>query len=86
MQKKYASLLLPVLVLVAILGLVVSCTNSGSGEEQGSSGSEDNMKEMNHGSESTHDASDMLMENGEYSDKRFIDGMVPHHQGPISTT
>jgi Domain of unknown function (DUF305) len=25
----------------------------------------------------------MLMENGEYSDERFIDAMVPHHQGAI---
>jgi uncharacterized protein (DUF305 family) len=84
MRKKYASLLLPALVLVAILGLVVSCTNySGSEEEQGSSGSEDDMQEMNHGSGSTYDASEMLMENGEYSDERFIDAMVPHHRGAI---
>jgi uncharacterized protein (DUF305 family) len=83
MQKKYASLLLPALVLVAILGLLISCANSGSGEDQGSTGSEDDMKEMNHGSGSTHGASDMLMENGEYSDERFIDAMVPHHQGAI---
>jgi uncharacterized protein (DUF305 family) len=25
----------------------------------------------------------MLMENGEYSDERFVDAMVPHHQGAI---
>jgi uncharacterized protein (DUF305 family) len=29
-------------------------------------------------------ASGMLMENGKYSDERFIDAMVPHHQGAIS--
>jgi len=28
-------------------------------------------------------ASGMLMENGKYSDKAFIDAMVPHHQGAI---
>jgi uncharacterized protein (DUF305 family) len=28
-------------------------------------------------------ASEMLMENGEYSNERFIDAMVPHHQGAI---
>jgi uncharacterized protein (DUF305 family) len=28
-------------------------------------------------------AEEMLMENGEYSDERFIDAMVPHHQGAI---
>ena len=26
----------------------------------------------------------MLMENGEYSDRRFIDAMVPHHQGAMA--
>jgi uncharacterized protein (DUF305 family) len=29
-------------------------------------------------------ASGMLMENGRYSDERFIDAMVPHHQGAIA--
>jgi uncharacterized protein (DUF305 family) len=29
-------------------------------------------------------ASGMLMENGRYSDKRFINAMVPHHQGAIA--
>ncbi len=28
-------------------------------------------------------ASGMLMENGKYSDERFIDAMVPHHQGAV---
>ena len=28
-------------------------------------------------------ASGMLMENGRYSDKRFIDAMVPHHRGAV---
>ena len=83
MQKKYVNLLLPALMLVAILALVVSCANSGGGEEQGSSGSEDGMQGMAHGSETTDGASEMLMENGEYSDERFIDAMVPHHQGAI---
>ena len=84
MQKKYSrSLLLPALVLAAILALVVSCANSGGGEEQGSSGSEDGMQGMAHGSETTDEASEMLVENGEYSDERFVDAMVPHHQGAI---
>ena len=82
MQKKSVNLLLPTLMLVAILALA-SCANSGSGEERGSSGSEDGMQGMAHGSESTDDASEMLMENGDYSDERFIDAMVPHHQGAI---
>jgi uncharacterized protein (DUF305 family) len=29
-------------------------------------------------------AKQMVMENGEYSDKAFIDAMVPHHQGAIA--
>ncbi len=29
-------------------------------------------------------ASEMLIEDGEYSDERFIDAMVPHHQGAIN--
>jgi uncharacterized protein (DUF305 family) len=82
MQKKSVNLLLPALMLVAILALA-SCANSGSGEERGSSGSGDGMQGMAHGSESTDDASEMLMENGDYSDERFIDAMVPHHQGAI---
>ena len=28
-------------------------------------------------------ASGMLMENGRYSDERFIDAMVPHHRGAV---
>ena len=82
MQKKFVKLLLLALMLVAILALA-SCANSGSGEERGSSALEDGMQGMAHGSESTDDASEMLMENGDYSDERFIDAMVPHHQGAI---
>ncbi len=28
-------------------------------------------------------ARDMVMENGRYSDERFVDAMVPHHQGAV---
>ncbi len=81
-MQKYVNLLLPALMLAAILALA-SCVNSSGGEEQGSSGSEDGMQGMGHGTESTDYASEMLMENGQYSDERFIDAMVPHHQGAI---
>jgi uncharacterized protein (DUF305 family) len=81
-MQKYVNLLLPALMLAAILALV-SCVNSSGGEEQGSSGSEDGMQGMDHGTESTDYASEMLMENGQYSDERFIDAMIPHHQGAI---
>jgi uncharacterized protein (DUF305 family) len=82
-MQKYVNLLLPALMLVTILALVASCASSGGGEDQGSSGSEDGMQGMGHGTESTDGISEMLMENGEYSDERFIDAMVPHHQGAI---
>ena len=81
-MQKYVNLLLPALMLAAILALA-SCVNSSGGEEQGSSGSEDGMQGMDHGTESTDYASEMLMENGQYSDERFIDAMIPHHQGAI---
>jgi uncharacterized protein (DUF305 family)/predicted small secreted protein len=41
---------------------------------------------MNHGSmgmSSGGMAREMIMVNGKYSDKAFIDAMVPHHQGAI---
>jgi uncharacterized protein (DUF305 family) len=42
--------------------------------------------QMGHGSMgmgSKSMAKQMVMQNGEYSDRRFIDAMVPHHQGAI---
>ena len=39
--------------------------------------------DMGMGSEGMMSASEMLMENGKYSDERFIDAMVPHHQGAV---
>jgi uncharacterized protein (DUF305 family) len=45
-----------------------------SGERQG-------IKGMDHGSGGT--ASGMLVKNGKYSDERFIDAMVPHHEGAV---
>lgn len=38
------------------------------------------MEGMDHGPSG---AGAMLMENGEYSDERFIDSMVPHHKGAV---
>ena len=80
-MRKYIRFWLPALMLSATLALA-SCAGSGGGDEQGSSAPEDDMQGMDHGSEST-DTSEMLMENGQYSDERFIDAMVPHHQGAI---
>jgi uncharacterized protein (DUF305 family) len=86
MHKKHASLLLlPALAVVAILGLLVSCANSGGGEDQGGSGSEDDMQSMDHGSGDTQQqmARQMVAPDGEYSDVAFVDAMVPHHEGAV---
>jgi uncharacterized protein (DUF305 family) len=90
-MRSYRNLWLLVLALSAILLLAASCAGSTTGQ-QGSaeqSGSESSaMQGMEHsGMEMTSgqmmDASQMLMQNGQYSDERFIDAMVPHHQGAI---
>lgn len=75
---------LPALLLAAAL-MLASCSGPGSAgqgsAEQSSTGSEDSMQGMDHGSGGM--ASEMLMENGEYSDELFIDAMAPHHQGAV---
>jgi uncharacterized protein (DUF305 family) len=68
-------------------------SGSGGGGEQGTAkktgGSMAGMDhgQMGHGSlgmGSEGMGRQMLMENGEYSDRRFIDAMVPHHQGAMA--
>ena len=68
-------------------------SGSGGGGEQGTAkktgGSMAGMDhgQMGHGSMgmgSEGMGRQMVMENGEYSDRRFIDAMVPHHQGAIA--
>ena len=68
-------------------------SGSGGGGEQGAAkktgGSMAGMdhSQMSHGSMgmgSEGMGRQMLMENGEYSDRRFIDAMVPHHQGAMA--
>ena len=87
---------LSLLALVAIL-VLTSCGSSSSGGGSQGNGSGDDMQGMSHGDKadqtddgmagmdhaSANSASEMLMENGKYSDKRFIDAMVPHHQGAV---
>ena len=81
------------LLLAANLALA-SCAGAGpSSDEQGSGEQDskepaDGMQDMDHskmdmGSGGVMDPSQMLMENGEYSDERFIDAMAPHHQGAV---
>jgi uncharacterized protein (DUF305 family) len=85
---------LGLLALAAAL-VLASCGSSGGGSQGNGSG--DGMEGMNHSGKSGQAnggmagmdhgsggmASGMLMENGRYSDERFIDAMVPHHQGAI---
>jgi uncharacterized protein (DUF305 family) len=96
--KRYTtSVGLLALLLAASLALA-SCGGGSAGSEEqesGEQGSEESAEAgqqgMDHesighgdmGSEGMMAPSEMLMENGEYSDERFIDAMVPHHQGAI---
>jgi uncharacterized protein (DUF305 family) len=78
--KIYRNFGLLALLLTGALALA-SCAGSGSGGEQGSAQSEDEMQGMDHGSGDAAPA--MLVQDGEYSDERFIDMMVPHHMMAI---
>ena len=93
-MKNYLRLGLLALVLTAVL-VLASCGGTGSGggsQSNGSGGTEgksqneeaggkSGMEGMDHGSGDT--ARQMVMEDGQYSDERFIDAMVPHHQGAV---
>jgi uncharacterized protein (DUF305 family) len=84
------SLLLAVsLALASCAGADLSSAEQSSSEQDGDEESADDMQGMDHsnmdmGSGGMMGASEMLMENGEYADERFIDAMVPHHQGAIA--
>jgi uncharacterized protein (DUF305 family) len=94
--KRYAKLALPAFLLAAAL-ILASCGDTGGsarkgdqsqGNRDGSSGGMAGMDhgQMDHGSMgkgSSGMARQMVMENGRYSDERFIDAMVPHHQGAV---
>ena len=77
-------------LLLAAAFLLAAC--GGAGGDQGTAKSTGggmagmDHSQMGHGSMgmgSKGMARQMVMENGEYSDERFIDAMVPHHQGAI---
>jgi len=83
-----ALLLAVSLALASCAGAEPSSAEQGSSEQDSDEESAGDMQGMDHsnmdmGSEGMMAASEMLMEGGEYSDERFIDAMVPHHQGAI---
>jgi len=94
--KRYTTSLGLLALLFTLALALASCAGAGSSSAQQDSSEQDGGEEsagdmqgmdhsnMNMGSEGMMNASEMLMENGEYSDERFIDAMVPHHQGAIS--
>ena len=82
--------------LLAVAFLLAACGGAGSGQQGNESGDGGHGQmdpgqmdhgQMDHGSMgmgSSGMARQMVMEKGKYSDKAFIDAMVPHHQGAIA--
>jgi uncharacterized protein (DUF305 family) len=72
--------------LLAVAFLLAACGGAGSGQQGNESGGGGH-GQMGHGSVGMGSggmARQMVMEKGKYSDKAFIDAMVPHHQGAIA--
>ena len=90
---------LPLVLLLTIALILAACGGAGGGQQGSGSGSEQESAEktsggmagmdhsqMDHGSMGMGSggmAREMVMENGKYSDRAFIDAMVPHHQGAV---
>jgi uncharacterized protein (DUF305 family) len=76
--------------LLAVAFLLAACGGAGSGQQGNESGGGHGQMDhgqMDHGSMGMGSggmARQMIMEKGKYSDKAFIDAMVPHHQGAIA--
>ena len=75
---------------LAVAFVLAACGGGGGGSQQGN-GSGGGMAGMDHG-QMDHGSMgigtkgmtrQMVTENGKYSDKAFIDAMVPHHQGAM---
>jgi uncharacterized protein (DUF305 family) len=91
---------LPLALLLTVAFILAACGGAGGGQQGSGSGSEQGTvdktdggmagmdhSQMGHGSMGMGSggmARQMVMENGKYSDKAFIDAMVPHHQGAIA--
>ena len=80
----------PLALLLAVAFLLSACGGAGSSQQgDGSAGgdrlaSADTVLMASMGMGSNGMAKQMVMVNGRYSDKAFIDAMVPHHQGAIA--
>jgi uncharacterized protein (DUF305 family) len=81
----------PLALLLAVAFLLAACGGTGSdqqGDDSGGGGhGQMDHGQMGHGSMGMGSggmAKQMVMENGRYSDKAFIDAMIPHHQGAIA--
>jgi uncharacterized protein (DUF305 family) len=86
-------------LLLAVAFLLAACGGAGGGHQGSGAGSEQGSgnkggggmagmdhSQMGHGAMGMGSgamARQMVMENGKYSDKAFIDAMVPHHQGAV---
>jgi uncharacterized protein (DUF305 family) len=76
----------PLALLLAVAFLLSACGGAGS-SQQGDGSAGGGHGQMGHGSMGMGSggmAKQMVMENGKYSDRAFIDAMVPHHQGAIA--
>ena len=74
-------------LLVAVAFIPAACGGAGSDRQGSGSGGGMDHSQTGHdsmGMGSSGMAKQMVMKNGEYSDERFIDAMVPHHQGAIA--
>jgi uncharacterized protein (DUF305 family) len=88
--RRFDSNLVLLVLLLAVALVLAACAGS-DGEAQESAESNGAKESMDHGDmtgmtgteASEGMASRMVAPNGEYSDERFIDAMVPHHQGAI---
>jgi uncharacterized protein (DUF305 family) len=88
----------PLALLLTVAFTLVACGGAGDGQQGNGSAGEQGEAEktggmagmdhsqMDHGSMGMGSggmAGEMVRENGKYSDRAFIDAMVPHHQGAI---
>jgi uncharacterized protein (DUF305 family) len=76
----------PLALLLAVAFPLSACGGARSGQ-QGDGSADGGHGQMDHGSMSMGSkgmAKQMVMENGKYSERAFIDAMVPYHQGAIA--